>query len=196
MGESRAEIARLAGTAPDAVVAAKFGVMARDVAALRKQLGVQSFKREEWTTIDSELGNKSDTCIGREFGIPESTIRARRISLGIASYRAHRWAWSLSLDRIFAGPESDAALAAAHGLAEAQVFQRREWLGVGHGGDWRALDWTPEMDGVLGNMPDEQVAAVLGVCRRAVRWRRRALAIKAYKPESDGDSRFANSHAA
>lgn len=196
IGDARAEIARVAGTAPDSTVAAQFGVLARDVAELRRQLGVPAYRRKAWSVIDASLGCVPDAEVGRSLGIGESTIRARRKARGIVSSRAHRSVWSVELDRVLAGPLSDAALAAAYGLAEGQVFERRELLGVGHGGDWRAQEWTKEMDCALGSMPDEQAAALLGVCRRAVRWRRRELQIGAYKPANEGDCRLANSHAA
>lgn len=196
IGGARAEIARVAGTAPDSRVAAQFGVLARDVAELRRQLGVPAYKRVESPAVDALLGCRPDAEIGRSLGVGESTIRARRKARGIVSSRAHRSVWSVELDRILAGPLSDAELAAAYGLAEGQVYERREVLGVAHSGDWRAQRWTSEMDCALGNMPDDQAAALLGVCRRAVRWRRRKLQIRAYKPESAGDLPLANSHAA
>jgi hypothetical protein len=73
-------------------------------------------------------------------------------------------------------------------LAEQRVHDRREFLGVGHGGDWKSLPWTPSMDAALGQMPDDEAAQRLGLCRRAIRRRRRILGVKAYRPVSDGTS--------
>lgn len=79
--------------------------------------------------------------------------------------------------------ETGAAALGAREWTDAEIDARAERskrLGLRPPNRWAATGWTPEQDALLGTMPDENVAAIVGRTAEAVRCRRRVRRVKIF----------------
>jgi len=84
------------------------------------------------------------------------------------------------------GTVSDRSLSAEFGVSLYVVQQERKRRGIL---PWKYIEWTPKRIAVLGKMPDNQAAKVVGVTKTAAYSKRVSLGIKPF-----GKSRAATQH--
>lgn len=97
-----------------------------------------------------------------------------------AEMGSHReWAPSAAIvERM--GAVADEVLARECGVAPATIADRRRRLGIpAHEQDKAAVEWTAEMDAMIGTQPDGDLANIWGVSGEAVRRRRLKLGVPA-----------------
>ena len=177
------EIKEYLGTMSDAKVAVMFGITRERVRQYRVKFGVPKYKsprNRDWTEEElSWLGKLTDEEVADLIGIPKSVVRAKRYELGI---RLHiNWT-----DKMLAelGTMSDRKFAKKYDISLGSVIRKRTELGIpaceSVQNRWKPLvNWTPELDSILGTVPDSAIAEQLSVGVHVVYARRQKLGIPA-----------------
>ena len=163
------------GKTPDNRLARRWGISAGTVAHRRWTLGIPPFKprpqRIEWTEeMRCQLGVIPDAELARRLGIGERAVREERRRLGIAPVGGHgkKVVRAPELRPQLVGPTREVARRLGVGIKT--VFELRRELGVP--APPRPTSWTEEALAKLGQVPDEELAAELGLQVDTVRMKR------------------------
>lgn len=171
----------LLGTATDKEVAARLGISRARVAGERRKRGVAPFKpraaRVVWTpAMVRRLGKVADHRVAERFGIGEDTVRRERSRRGIPPLKTDSW-------KVLRKPELRRLLrlqtnevVRRTGLNEKTVRKLRSDLGIRQPG--KVTGWTRETLSLLGRVPDEELAARLGLAVGTVRLKRNQAGIR------------------
>lgn len=128
IGPITEDLLRAAGTAPDTVIAEKFGILAKDVAIIRNRHGVAPFGGSVWDGVDDLLGLWPDRDIAQRLGVDPASVRRRRVKLGIEPYSAHQPVLTGKHDDVLQGALRSEELAAQLGVPLRAIVVRRTWL--------------------------------------------------------------------
>lgn len=171
----------LLGTAPDKEVAGRLGISRARVAGERRKRGIAPFKARAakvvWTpAMVRQLGKVSDRRVAEELGIGEGTVRRERNRRGIPPLKADSW-------KVLRKPELRKLLrlqtnevVRRTGLNEKTVRRLRSDLGMRQPG--KVTAWTQEALSLIGRIPDEELAARLGLSVHTVRLKRNQAGIR------------------
>lgn len=151
------------------------------------------------TPYRDRLGIDTDVTIAKELGLPFSAalsmVSEARINLGIPraphdpSVPIPAWLEPV-IDAV--GVEADADLARRVGVSVSALRVQR--IRLGHGAPRPQRSQIEGLRSLLGTVPDETIAARLGVPRNVVQYHRRNLGIKAYVRQK-GEQRLETSSA-
>lgn len=172
-------IARL-GTEHDGDLARKWKVGVVRVAYKRTMLQIPPFEprpaRVRWTqAMLRQLGKVADVAFAKKFGITENTVFLKRRELGVPPFRPRRAkvVRSRALRPLLALRLPEAV--SKTGLGHSTIATLRSELGVPVPPRSRAA--TPWALSRLGKVPDERLAAELGLRPSTVRSKRRRMGI-------------------
>ncbi|GAA5514754.1 hypothetical protein Dcar01_03515 [Deinococcus carri] len=148
----------------------------------RRKTGKHSLILTE--TLARAVRTEAAKDIQEAFGVSEGTVWGWRKALGVNAQNnpgTQRLYRELVVDKLT--PER-AAKGRQKALEPEAQTRMRESIAVGMAERQphpHAVTWTPEMDAVLGTMPDEQAAQALGVSKTLAATRRRHLKKRSYK---------------
>ena len=162
----------LLGTAPDGEIAAQVGLApfdslrslrasgGRAVQVERKRRGIAPFvaqvPRVKWTEEAlGMLGKVPDRVVAEKLGTTTTTVSNKRSQLGIMSSRgvgARKYPWPA-----------------------AEV----EMLGISLANPPKEIEWSPQIDAMMGRKSDAEIALILGCSRAAVTFRREKFGVEA-----------------
>lgn len=177
-----ARVAQL-GKHPDAVLARRWGISSSNVHARRRILGIAAFgpspEPVRWTVaMRAQLGRASDAKVAARLGLTVKAVRRERTRLGIPPGRPapRKVVRTPALRAILALTNADAMEALGIGHDTLVLLRREYGLPVR-----RPPKWTRRLLDRLGRVPDEQIAAELGIAPRTVADKRRKLGIPKHR---------------
>jgi hypothetical protein len=191
----------LLGTKSDRQLAKDYNISQATVFRLRAQYGIPPYckvKDIPKECLDS-LGKIPDSTLSKTYNISEYYLKKARKELGIGeAKRSYKRKVTLTKDQVaLLGTMSDQQVADKLGLIKSMVTRRRRELGIPpfvKCTRWNpTLNWTPELDSLLGTMPDPQLAKQLNVRLHVVYKRRTKLQIPGYKISYDPELLFTHS---
>jgi len=184
------------GVIPDQQIAAMYNVSKGFIRMRRVSLGILAVPKDknmDWKTIDSLLKVMSDRKIASMYKVSKSFIRKRRIALGIPAYsKDQERDWSLIDPLLIDGVASIKELSLRFNIDEQTLFsRRRRKLGIII--PKSEFPW-PEIDPLLGKVPDGELAKEFNIMTEAVFRRRKELGIPAYQFRSKIDWSLIDPH--
>lgn len=180
------------GKLPDATIAERIGLDPTTVRFKRESLCIAPTQKggprgHEWTKQElALLGKLSDTDVAKKIGVHRHRVALKRQQLGrenpTAKATANRW----TPERIAQlGRVPDAVVAKEMGLAKGTVSAYRLRQGIrrqsGHAATAARPLWTAAQIKRLGQVPDPEIAAELGLTRSAVASVRNRLGIASHR---------------
>jgi hypothetical protein len=184
----------LLGTMPDSALAKKWGIPLSSVFYKRKTSKIPSFRpshEKKWTSRNIRmLGKKSDQEIANLLGVKKTTVVKKRMSLGIESFARQSKLWrEWSPDEIaLLGSITDKEIAQRLNIAISSVTSKRMNMGIksvhprspATKKRLNAVMWTRRNISLLGKIPDLKLAEMMGVNRKTIIKKRKALGVPCY----------------
>jgi hypothetical protein len=189
------------GTKSDYQLAREYSTSQSTVRKLRTEHGVPAhtkFNGMPKECLDS-LGKIPDSTLSKTYNISDHYIKKARKELGIGqAKRSYTRRITLSKeDETLLGTMSDQQVANKLSITKGTVARRRRELGIPPFAKYTrwnpTINWTPELDALLGTMPDRQLAKQLNVRLHVVFKRRTKLQISGYKINYDPELLFTHS---
>ncbi len=171
----------LLGTARDKEVARRLGISRARVADERRKRGIPPFTprapKVRWTpAMVRQLGRLSDRLVAERFGIGEDTVRRERNRRGIPPTKTDSWKVLRKSELRKLLHLQTEEVVRRTGLNEKTVRRLRSDLDMRQPG--RITGWTPKVLASLGRVPDELLAARLGLSVHSVRLKRNQRGIR------------------
>lgn len=184
----------LLGTMTDAELARRLGIRHHVVVYKRLSLGIPSFKNmkeREWGQKElGLLGKKSDEEVAGLLGVTRTTVKNKRKSLGIEAFafRSKLWRSWTQEEVEMLGKDTDKEVARRLKIHEVTVALKRRQLGIASfyprlpnkNPRREAVDWSRKNLALLGKLPDERVAEIMGISRKSVLGKRKRLGIESF----------------
>ena len=181
----------LLGTMTDAELARRLGIRHHVVTYKRLSLGIppfRSIKQREWGQEElGLLGKQSDQEVAKLLGFAKTTVTNKRKSLGIEAFAFQSKLWRSWTEEELAmlGKDTDKEVARRLEIHEVSVAVKRRQLGIASFCHRRpnknprpdAADWSRKNLALLGKLPDERVAEIMGISRKSVMGKRKRLGI-------------------
>lgn len=171
----------LLGTATDKEVAGRLGISPARVRGERRRRGIAPLKpraaRVVWTpAMVRQLGRLSDPRVAAKYGIDEGTVRRERRRRGIPPLKTDSWKVlrKAELRKLLRLQTNE--VVRRTGLNEKTVRKLRSDLGMRQPG--KVTGWTREALSLLGKVPDEELAARLGLSVHTVKLKRNRAGIR------------------
>ena len=174
----------------------------RPAGGRRRQTAASRGSPRGWTVAEERLvGTMPDDVLARRIGRSRGAVEARRIKLKLPKVDLKQRPWTPKEDALLRN-FSNQEIAGRTGRTVHSVENRRRRLGVpSRSKPWRATAsgeqtgrnaafWTKKEEALLGTMPDERLAKMLGRSVKAVRAHRHARRISMRKEWQPSDNKL------